>query len=129
MSAPVIGPLICSSGFFVSLRPATTNPQLATGPQKCVVLGPVGELIHVLSAPDILVAITRCGRATVSATVMAGSVQGDFSSSLPQTFSAHFKSDQTAAALGVRVRVHHALGARAARNPVAVPRRGRVVAR
>jgi hypothetical protein len=24
---------------------ATTKPQLATGPQKCVVLGPVGELM------------------------------------------------------------------------------------
>lgn len=29
------------------LRTATTKPQLATGPQKCVVFGPVGWLINV----------------------------------------------------------------------------------
>jgi len=33
----------CSAGFDISEIPAITNPQLATGPQKCVVLGPVGE--------------------------------------------------------------------------------------
>jgi hypothetical protein len=27
----------------VSASPASTNPQFATGPQKCVVLGPVSE--------------------------------------------------------------------------------------
>jgi len=31
-------------------RTATTNPQFATGPQKCVVLGPVGELINARNA-------------------------------------------------------------------------------
>ena len=28
---------------------ATTKPQLATGPQKCVVVGPTGERIHALN--------------------------------------------------------------------------------
>lgn len=37
---------IISGGFCVSARPATTKPQFMTGPQKCVVLGPVGELIQ-----------------------------------------------------------------------------------
>ena len=27
-------------------RTAATNPQFATGPQKCVVFGPVGEFTH-----------------------------------------------------------------------------------
>ena len=31
-------------------RTARTNPQFATGPQKCVVLGPVGELINARNA-------------------------------------------------------------------------------
>ena len=31
------------------LRTATTKPQLATGPQKCVVFGPVGEFTKALS--------------------------------------------------------------------------------
>ena len=34
-----------------SLPTAMTKPQLATGPQKCVVLGPVGEL---QKAPSLL---------------------------------------------------------------------------
>lgn len=34
---------IISAGFLVSASPASTKPQLATGPQKCVVLGPVSE--------------------------------------------------------------------------------------
>jgi hypothetical protein len=33
---------------------ATTNPQFATGPQKCVVLGPVGENSHARNADAIL---------------------------------------------------------------------------
>ena len=31
---------------------ASTNPQLATGPQKCVVLGPVGELMNCMRRDD-----------------------------------------------------------------------------
>lgn len=34
---------IISAGFLVSASPASTKPQLATGPQKCVVLGPVSD--------------------------------------------------------------------------------------
>lgn len=33
----------------VGLRTAITKPQFATGPQKCVVLGPVGESMNALS--------------------------------------------------------------------------------
>ena len=72
MSAPVIGPLIIASGLVVCSRPASTKPQFATGPQKCVVLGPVGELMNFMSADDIVVvgaAVRRdgagdCGGAT-----------------------------------------------------------------
>lgn len=32
---------------------ATTNPQFATGPQKCVVLGPTGEFQNALMAAMI----------------------------------------------------------------------------
>lgn len=34
-------------GIHEELRTARTKPQLATGPQKCVVFGPVGWLINV----------------------------------------------------------------------------------
>ena len=54
VSAPVIGPLIMCSGFVVCSRPARTKPQFATGPQKCVVFGPVGELMNFIRADDIL---------------------------------------------------------------------------
>ena len=54
--APVIGPEIMCSGFVVCSRPASTNPQFATGPQKCVVFGPVGELMNFMSADDIAAA-------------------------------------------------------------------------
>lgn len=40
---PVMFGLITSGPFFMSANPAPTNPQFATGPQKCVVLGPMGE--------------------------------------------------------------------------------------
>jgi hypothetical protein len=33
---------------------ASTNPQLATGPQKCVVLGPVGELTNCMRRDDAI---------------------------------------------------------------------------
>ena len=62
MSAPVIGPLIIASGLVVCSRPASTKPQLATGPQKCVVLGPVGELMNFMSADDIVVVGGAVGR-------------------------------------------------------------------
>ena len=62
MSAPVIGPLIIASGLVVCSRPASTKPQLATGPQKCVVLGPVGELMNFMSADDIVVVGAAVGR-------------------------------------------------------------------
>lgn len=38
----VILPDIISGGLFMSAIPARMNPQLLTGPQKCVVLGPTG---------------------------------------------------------------------------------------
>lgn len=56
VKAPVIGPEIMCSGFVVCSRPASTNPQFATGPQKCVVFGPVGELMNFMSADDIAAA-------------------------------------------------------------------------
>jgi hypothetical protein len=62
VSAPVIGPLIIASGLVVCSRPASTKPQLATGPQKCVVLGPVGELMNFMSADDIVVVGAAVGR-------------------------------------------------------------------
>lgn len=40
--AVMLGEII-SAGFLVSASPASTKPQLATGPQKCVVLGPVSD--------------------------------------------------------------------------------------
>lgn len=42
-------PLINSGGFLASAMPASTNPQFATGPQKCTVRGPVGESISALN--------------------------------------------------------------------------------
>jgi|TARA_B110000483_G_scaffold23731_1_gene27740 hypothetical protein len=33
-------------------RTAATNPQFATGPQKCVVFGPVGEFTHRANAEE-----------------------------------------------------------------------------
>ena len=59
VKAPVMGPEIMFSGFVVCSRPASTNPQFATGPQKCVVFGPVGELMNFMSADDIAAA-ARC---------------------------------------------------------------------
>ena len=56
VKAPVMGPEIMCSGFVVCSRPASTNPQFATGPQKCVVFGPVGELMNFMSADDIAAA-------------------------------------------------------------------------
>ena len=35
-------------------RTAATNPQFATGPQKCVVFGPVGEFTQRANAEDII---------------------------------------------------------------------------
>eukprot|EP00183_Erythrolobus_madagascarensis_P005863 CAMPEP_0185847444 /NCGR_PEP_ID=MMETSP1354-20130828/2722_1 /TAXON_ID=708628 /ORGANISM="Erythrolobus madagascarensis, Strain CCMP3276" /LENGTH=61 /DNA_ID=CAMNT_0028547739 /DNA_START=67 /DNA_END=249 /DNA_ORIENTATION=+ len=35
-----------STGLRMSMNPEIDNPQLAAGPQKCVVRGPVGEFIH-----------------------------------------------------------------------------------
>ena len=40
---------ICSGGLLASNRLAMTKPQLATGPQKWIVLGPTGELIKAMS--------------------------------------------------------------------------------
>ena len=37
-----------------ALHTAMTNPQLATGPQKCVVLGPTGELMKAVSAAEAI---------------------------------------------------------------------------
>eukprot|EP00982_Pelagococcus_subviridis_P011245 31072-Pelagococcus_subviridis.AAC.7 len=45
-SAPVMGADTSSGDFVVSFKPARTKPQFATGPQKCVVFGPVGEATH-----------------------------------------------------------------------------------
>ena len=44
---------ICSGGLFESNIPANTKPQFATGPQKWVVLGPIGELIKAEILLDI----------------------------------------------------------------------------
>ena len=60
--APVIGPLIMCSGLVVCSSPANTNPQFATGPQKCVVLGPVGELRNFAKEEDIATARRRRAR-------------------------------------------------------------------
>lgn len=54
MRVTVILVEICSGGFYASRIPATTNPQLATGPQKWVVLGPTGELMKAKSLSDML---------------------------------------------------------------------------
>ena len=44
--------LLTTSGFFVpSCIPEAAKPQFAIGPQKCVVMGPVGELINAAWAP------------------------------------------------------------------------------
>jgi hypothetical protein len=48
--APVILPDIISAGLFMSTKPAMTKPQLATGPQKWLVLGPTGLFRNDLSA-------------------------------------------------------------------------------
>jgi len=48
--AAVILPDIISGGLFMSTKPAMTKPQLATGPQKWVVLGPTGLFRNDLSA-------------------------------------------------------------------------------
>eukprot|EP00236_Picocystis_salinarum_P006630 CAMPEP_0113920912 /NCGR_PEP_ID=MMETSP1159-20121227/799_1 /TAXON_ID=88271 /ORGANISM="Picocystis salinarum" /LENGTH=66 /DNA_ID=CAMNT_0000920919 /DNA_START=606 /DNA_END=803 /DNA_ORIENTATION=+ /assembly_acc=CAM_ASM_000767 len=45
MAAVMFGEII-SAGFLVSASPASTKPQLATGPQKCVVLGPVSDAMN-----------------------------------------------------------------------------------
>lgn len=37
---------------YIKTLTASTNPQLATGPQKCVVLGPVGELMNCMRRDD-----------------------------------------------------------------------------
>lgn len=42
---------IYSGGLLESKMPANTKPQLATGPQKWVVLGPTGELMKEASFP------------------------------------------------------------------------------
>ena len=42
-NAPVIFVEIISGGLYISARPPRTMPQLATGPQKCVVFGPTSE--------------------------------------------------------------------------------------
>lgn len=47
---PVMLGEMTSGDFWESLRPASTNPQFATGPQKCVVFGPVGELMNAFKA-------------------------------------------------------------------------------
>ena len=44
---------VCVCFHDTCIRTAITKPQFATGPQKCVVVGPVGELINVL-AIDII---------------------------------------------------------------------------
>ena len=40
-------------------RTAATNPQFATGPQKCVVFGPVGEFTQRANAEDIIFCVLR----------------------------------------------------------------------
>ena len=46
----VIWPDINSGGLFMLAIPARMKPQLLTGPQKCVVLGPTGLFKNALSA-------------------------------------------------------------------------------
>jgi hypothetical protein len=46
---------ICSGGFDMSLRAAREMPQFVTGPQKCEVLGPVGELMKRMRTPCVCV--------------------------------------------------------------------------
>lgn len=41
---------------------ASTNPQLATGPQKCVVLGPVGELMNCMRRDEAIAVPFAKGR-------------------------------------------------------------------
>jgi len=45
---------IFSAGLSQSMIPWTTKPELQTGPQKCVVFGPTGELINAARAALIL---------------------------------------------------------------------------
>jgi len=61
---------------------ATTNPQFATGPQKCVVLGPVGENSHARNADAILMC---CWEASLQLTTpFLFSLQGPLLASCPQ---------------------------------------------
>lgn len=48
LSTPVILGEMLSGDFLASAMPARTKPQLATGPQKCVVKIPASEFAHVL---------------------------------------------------------------------------------
>lgn len=45
-----------SGGLYMSTKPAMERPQLVTGPQKWVVIGPVADRAQVMMAPLVLAA-------------------------------------------------------------------------